>query len=92
MTRKYNRSEIISFCELNAAQQNTILDLYHNEVADAEQDSYVMLDENPLPLSMFMRTTNNNFTHGIYSTSVFDGYFITLAKSSDCAVVAHKYF
>lgn len=92
MTRTYSRSEIVSYYDLTEAQQSEVIDTYYDTAAEADEDSYVILEDSPLPLSMFMRTDKNNFTHGIYSTSAFDGYFITLAKSGDCATVAHKHF
>lgn len=96
MTTSYNRSEIISFYELSEVQKSEVLNCYFNSEEDAEQDSFVMFDskngESALPLGMFMRTSNNKFTHGIYSTSAFDGYFLTLSKSGDACVIAHKYF
>jgi hypothetical protein len=45
-----------------------------------------------LPLCMFIKTDKNNFTHGIFGTSYFSGYFITLNKSNDEAVISYKYF
>lgn len=92
MTTIYNRSEILTWDELTDENQSLVLSDYCYELEQAEEDRYVILDGDAIPLGMFMRTTNNKFTHGIYSTSAFDGYFITLAKSNDCAVVAHKYF
>lgn len=95
MTRSYNRSSIFDFNDLNETQQKWILDIYFDELSDAHSTGYVILLSNknePLPLNMFMRTDNNNFTHGIYSTSAFDGYFVTLARDNDSAVIAHKYF
>ena len=97
MTTTYNRSEIITYFELSDEQKKEVLDLYFSEESEAEEAFFVMFDhkkegETALPLSMFMKTDKNNFTHGIYSTSAFDGYFITLSRSNDCAVIAHKYF
>lgn len=102
MTSHYNRSQIYSFDELNEKQQAEIKDIYSFENSDCYSTNYVKLirkspngiqNEDFLPLCMFMRTDrNNNFTHGIYSTSAFDGYFITLSKCNSEAVIAHKYF
>lgn len=96
MTTTYNRSSIFDFSELNDIQQQHVKDTYFDEESDQYSTSYVILDRcknEPLPLSMFMRTKrNNNFTHGVYSTSAFDGYFITFDRSNTTALIAHKYF
>jgi hypothetical protein len=91
MTRNYQRSEIYSFFDLSEEQVKQILDYYNNE-EEAQEDSFVILNNEPLPLSQFMRTTNNKFTHGIFSDSYFSGYFITLSKDCQDAVIAYKYF
>ena len=95
MTTTYNRSQTYSFDELNADQQNYIQSTYFDELSDCYSSMYVIHDRNknePLPLSMFMRTDKNNFTHGIYSTSAFDGYFITFDRCNEYCTIAHKYF
>jgi len=102
MTTNYSRSQIYTFDELNTDQQKKVLNDYCFELSDANSTSYVKLNctnyTNPannipvfLPLCMFMRT-GSDFTHGIYSTSVFDGYFITFDRCNEYAVIAHKYF
>ena len=91
MTRNYQRSEIYSFFDLSEEQVKNILDYYNNE-EEAQEDSFVILNNEPLPLSQFMRTTNNKFTHGIFSDSYFSGYFITLSEDCQKAVIAYKYF
>ncbi len=96
MTSGYNRSGIVQFSELSEDQQKQVLDDYSFEESDAYSTGYVMFDskagiEIALPLCMFMKTYSR-FTHGIYSTSAFDGYFITFNRGNDCAVIAHKHF
>jgi hypothetical protein len=92
MTRKYNRSEVISFFELTEDQQALIIDNYYDEIEDAENDSYVLLDEEtPLPLGSFMRIENSVWS-GVYGTSYFSAYYIKLSKCGTCAVVADRYF
>lgn len=96
MTSSYNRSGIIEYSELTEDQQKQILDDYSFEDSDAYSTSYVMFGskkngEIALPLCMFIRH-EGKFTHGIYSTSAFDGYFITFNKGNDCAIIAHKHF
>lgn len=91
MTRNYQRSEIYSFFDLSEEQAKQILDYYNNE-EELQEDSFVILNNEPLPLSQFMRTDNNNFTHGVYSDSYFSGYYITLSQDCQEAVIAYKYF
>jgi hypothetical protein len=93
MTTKYNRSEILSFFDLTEAQQEKVKSIHDYD--GIEESSFVIhegKEQDILPLSMFMRCDKNNFTHGIYSTSIFDGYFLTFNRSNDEAVIAHKYF
>ena len=91
MTRNYQRSEIYSFFDLSEEQVKNVLDYYNNE-KEAQEDSFVILNNETLPLSQFMRTYNNKFTHGIFSDSYFSGYFITLSEDCQEAVIAYKYF
>lgn len=92
MTRNYQRSEIYSFFDLSQEQVTRVLDLYHDTEDSAQDDSYVILNDEALPLSNFMRTYNNNFTHGVYSDTYFSGYYITLSQDCQEAVIAYKYF
>lgn len=101
--RSYNRSEIISFCELSEAQQSEILESM--DIEQANEDSFVMFDniykgvktEVPLPLSMFMRIHNNPTQypctrwHGVYNTSAFTCYFIRLSNCGSMALIADCY-
>jgi hypothetical protein len=89
MTRVYSRSEILSFYDLNADQKNSVID--YTDLESAENDSYVLLDGEVLPLSMFIRT-DSGLWHGIYGTSYFSAYFIRLSKCGSMAVVADRYF
>jgi hypothetical protein len=96
MTRNYNRSLILSYYDLTEEQQNEVLSNFCFERSDAEQSNYVISkfkgEEIAVPLSVFIRTDKNNFTHGIFSESYFSGYFITLSKCNTEAVIAYKYF
>jgi hypothetical protein len=96
MTRNYNRSLILSYFELKEEQQIEVLTDFCFERSNAEQDSYIISEfkgeKTAVPLSLFMRTDNNNFTHGIFSDSYFSGYFITLSRCNTEAVIAYKYF
>jgi hypothetical protein len=81
MTHSFNRSPILSFYDLPDFEQAHQVYLYGEDV---KEDLYVFHDYKErqyLPLGMFMRTSNNNFTHGIYSLTYFSCYTITLNKS-----------
>ncbi len=102
MTTNYSRSQVYDYSELTEDQQAQVKNDYGFENSDCYSSSYVVLNctnytnaENnkpvALPLSMFMRT-GSKFTHGIFSTSAFDGYFITFDRRNEYATIAHKYF
>jgi hypothetical protein len=95
MTTTFNRSELLNYFELSPEQQKEAND-YFDSLEDCINNTYVIHKgkkyDSLLPLCMFMRTQNNKFTHGIYSTSHFDGFFITFNYSCNEVVIAHKYF
>lgn len=96
MTRNYNRSYLYSFEELTKEQQKQMLGNYFSDISEATNDKFVISErennEDVIPLSMFIKTNGNKFSHGIFSDSYFSGYFITLNKFCDEAVIAYKYF
>lgn len=96
MTRNYNRSCLYSFEELTNDQQNQVLSNYFSDMSEAMEDQFVISElenrEEVIPLSMFIKTNGNNFSHGIFSDSYFSAYFITLNRFCDEAVIAYKYF
>lgn len=96
MTRNYSRSGIFSFSELDENLQMDVKSNFCFEDSDAHSTNYVLIEfegeKEALPLSMFMRTNNNNFTHGIFSLSYFSGYFLTLSRCNTEAVISYKYF
>ena len=96
MTRNYNRSNILNYFELTEMQQNEVISDFCIEPQQAEEDIFVISKfkdkETVLPLSLFIRTNKNNFTHGIYSDSYFSCYCLTLSKCNSEAVIAYKYF
>lgn len=97
MIRNFNRSEILNFEELSEELQKEVLKTYSfNDSEDIYYDSYVVSifkgQETALPLSMFIKTDKNNFTHGIYSDSAFSGYFLTFDSNMSECVIAYKYF
>ena len=96
MTRNYNRSEIFNFFELSEEMQKKVISDFSFEESEAQEDSYVISKfkdkKTALPLSMFMRTDGNNFTHAIYGESYFSAYYLTLSRCGSEAVIAYKYF
>jgi len=91
----YNRSEILSFNDLNEAQQDDVLSCYYQTQEDAENDSFVIFKSKKsscaLPLSMFMKTGKCKIWDGIFGTSYFSAYFIKISKCGSMAVIAEKY-
>ena len=81
----YNRSEVINFYDLSDTQKNEMIDFLGAE--NAENDSFVLLNDRPLPLSHFMRT-GSNFIHGVMSNTNTSAYTITLSHCGTMAVVA----
>lgn len=92
MTVKYNRTHPKTFDELSADNKKYVIDTYSFELSDCHQTQYVLLDGEPLPLSMFMRVDNNRMTHGIYSISAFSGFFITFSRDNEYCTVSYKIF
>jgi hypothetical protein len=96
MTRNYNRSYLFSFNELSDDLQRDVMRNYFDELSDAQSTQYVISkfkdQKDAVPLSLFMRTDGNNFTHGIHADSFFSGYYITLSRCGQEAVIAYKYF
>lgn len=93
MTKSYNRTAIFNFNELPVNLQSEILE--YMELSDAHSTGYVILKEKEektaIPLSMFIRTNNNNFTHAVYGLSYFSCYCLTLSRCGTEAVIAYKY-
>jgi hypothetical protein len=96
MTSNYTRSEIYSYYDLSEDLQREVIDNYYESQEQASEDNFVIIkfkgEKEVLPLSQFIKTDNNNFTHGVYSQSYFSGYFLTLSKCGESCVVAYKYF
>jgi hypothetical protein len=96
MTRNYTRSEIYNFYDLSEDLQSEVINNYYESEEQASEDNFVIIkfkgEKEALPLSQFLRTENNNFTHGVYSQSYFSGYFLTLSRFGESCVVAYKYF
>jgi hypothetical protein len=96
MTRNFNRSGIFNFFELSEEMQKEVINDFNFEESDAHGTSYVISkfkdEKTALPLSMFMRTDKNNFTHAIYGESYFSAYYLTLSRCNTEAVIAYKYF
>lgn len=87
MTSYYNRSEIISWCELTDEQQKDVANWCEEDIEDT---SYVILKNEALPLSMFMRT--DGIWNGVFVTSNTSAYVVKINKSGDEALVASKWW
>ena len=85
-TRHYERSEVISFYDLTEDQQKEALSLDDS----AEETSFVIFEDEPLPLNMFFRCSSGIWD-GFYGTSYFGAYFIKLSRCGSMAVVADRY-
>lgn len=85
--RTYQRSEILSFHELDDKQQLIAIDLLDER---AEHDRYVLYKDEPLPISMFL-LANNGLFGGVYSLSAFSAYFIKINKTGDQATVCYAH-
>ena len=90
-TLDYCRSEIYSFWDLSEEEQKEVISNYFQSSEDAMQDSFVKLNNEVLPLSMFMKCENSIF-NGFYGTSYFSGYFIKFNKYGDEVTVVSKYW
>lgn len=87
MKRTYQRSEILSFFDLNTTQQEIATNQLDEQ---AEEAMYVLWNNEPLPLSLFMRTGGGLF-HGVYGLTAFSAYFIKLNRSNDAATVVYAH-
>ena len=85
-TRHYERSEVISFDELTDEQQKEALSLDDS----AHETQFVIFEDEPLPLNMFMRTTTGIWD-GIWGQTVWSGYYIKLSACGSMAVIADRY-
>lgn len=87
LKRSYQRSQILSYFDLNAAQQLIATDQLDE---NAENDQYVLWNDEPLPLCMFMRT-GDKFGCGVYSQSAFSAYFVYINRTGEEATVVYAY-
>ncbi len=86
LKRTYQRSQILSYYELNEAQQA----IATNELEEQAQDTdYVLWNDEPLPMSMFMVSSNNKY--GIYSLSAFSAYFVYVSNTNEQATVVYAH-
>jgi hypothetical protein len=88
MKRTYQRSQILYFHELTAEQQERAISLLDNQ--QAEDSTYVLWNNEVLPLYMFMRTDNGMFD-GVYGQTAFSAYFIKINKTNECATVVYAH-
>lgn len=87
MKRTYQRSQVLYFHELTAEQQKQATDLIDN----TDDETFVLWNNEPLPLSMFMRIDKGLF-HGCYGQSYFSAYFIRLNSTNECATVVYAHW
>lgn len=87
-TINYNRTPILSWCELLEEQRKQVLSNYFDSEEEAEEEGFILYQDGPLPLCMFMRSENGKF--GIYGLTYFSAYFFYPAKSGDGGIVAYK--
>lgn len=86
MKRTYQRSQILYFSDLNAEQQANAINQLDTDLA--EESSYVLWNNEPLPLCMFMRTDGGLFD-GVYGQTAFSAYFVKINKTNECATVVY---
>ena len=86
----YNRSEVMSFYELNSMNQTELLNLYGE---NAIEDSYVEIKykngvREALPLSMLIKTDNKFRNHGYFTSTNTSAYCVTLSRCGSEAIVS----
>jgi hypothetical protein len=87
MKRTYQRSQILNFSELNEVQQKLAIDLIDLNAVD---DSFVLWNNEPLPLSMFMR--NKGLFHGTYGLTYYSAYLIRINATNEAATVVYAHW
>lgn len=86
----YNRSEVLSFYDLDYMNQAQLLNIYGE---DAIEYSYVEIEylsgvREALPLSMFIKTDNKFKNHGYFTSSNTSAYCVTLSRCGSEAIVS----
>ena len=87
LTRTYQRSAILSYFDLNEEQQAIATDQLDEQ---AEETNYVLWNNEPLPLSMFIRIDSKLY-HGHYGLSAFSCYFIRINRTNEEATVIYAH-
>ena len=87
LKRTYQRSQILSYFDLNEHQQRQATEQLDEQ---AEEDRYVLWNDEPLPLCMFMRIDNKLF-HGHYGLTAFSCYFIRINRTNEEATVVYAH-
>lgn len=88
MKRTYQRSQILYFPELSEEQAIVAIDQLGEELA--ENSTYVLWNNEPLPLCMFMRTDSGLF-NGVYGQTAFSAYFIRINETNEQATVVYAH-
>ena len=88
MKRTYQRSQVLYFYELSTEQQSQAIDQL-GEVS--EEERFVLWNNEPLRLSMFMRSDKGLFD-GVYGQSYFSAYLIKLNQTAEAATVVYAHW
>lgn len=88
LNRSYQRSEIYDFADLNEQQQKDAISL--TDENQATEDKYVLWNNEPLPLSNFLRIEHKYYS-GHYGLSAFSCYFLILNRRCTEATVVYAY-
>lgn len=86
MKRHYQRSEILSYLELNKEQQAIANDLYDN----CHNYQFVLWDNEPICLSEFL-TIKHPVYHGQHTLTAFSCYFIRTNRDQTQATVIYAH-
>ena len=90
MQRTYQRSQILSYWELEKDQQAQAVDQCDER---AEGGQYVLWTAKDgsievLPLEMFMRVSGPSLFHGVYGQGYYMAYMIKINRTGEEATVA----
>lgn len=89
MKRTYQRSAILNFWELSTEQQAIAINELDNELA--EESSYVLWNDEPLPLCNFIHIDKGLF-HGGYGLTAFSAYLIRINRTNEEATVVYAHW
>ena len=87
-TLNFNRSDIYFFDELTPSQQKHVT-RNHLDKSLAVHTTYVLLNNKPLPLTMFLRC-DTGIWDGYYNTPYFSAYFIKFNRDCSQALICER--